>query len=135
MESFYDEIRSSIRRKAESGRSKYATYLSINPNLEIPSIYNYINHKKHISMVAKLRTSSHNLRIEMGRRVGQLREQRVCHCGEAVEDEFHFLCECGFYDEVRRRHGIVRESVEEILSDAKYVGYIKELVEKRKELV
>ena len=85
--SFYEDIRSSIRRKAENGRSKYATYLSINPNLETPRIYNDISCKKHLSMVAKLRTSSHNLRIEMGRRVGlnrDLREEGVCVIGMLV---------------------------------------------------
>ena len=133
--SFYEDIKSSIRRKAENGRSKYATYLSINPNLETPRIYNDIRCKKHLSMVAKLRTSSHNLRIEMGRRVGLNRDLRICHCGNGIEDEFHFLRECGLYDEVRRRHGIENEGIDCILGDGQYVKYICELVEKRKEFV
>ena len=42
-------------------------------------------------MIAKLRTSSHNLRIEIGSRVGLNREQRICLCGQEVEDKKTFL--------------------------------------------
>ena len=90
VDEFYDDIKTSIRSKATSGKSKYITYLQINPELETPQIYQQLDNKQ-ISMIAKLRTSSHNLRIEMGRRSGLKREQRTCHCEAGAETEDHFL--------------------------------------------
>ena len=132
---FYEDIKSKIRSKAERGRSKYVTYVSINPDLETPKIYSNIWNRNHVCMMAKLRTSSHNLRVEMGRRTGTARELRLCHCGNGVEDETHFLVECGLYDGVRRKHGVVDASVAQILSDSKFVAFVDELFEKRKEFV
>ena len=130
---FYEDIKASIRSKAENGRSKYVTYIEINPSLETPSIYNTIINKKSISMIAKLRTSSHNLRIEMGRRTGLIREQRICHCGQEVEYENHFLLQCVTYDEIRRKHQINVPSIDKLLTNERYVKYIYELFESRKQ--
>ena len=38
-EQFFQKTRESIRKKAEEGRSKYVTYLQINPHLETPTFY------------------------------------------------------------------------------------------------
>ena len=84
---FFEKIKESIHRKAEEGRSKYITYLQINPNLEIPSYYNDIFNYRQVSMIAKLRVSMHNLKIEMGRRTRTERGFRLCYCQEGVEDE------------------------------------------------
>ena len=78
IEEFYEGLRDDIRTKASNGRTKYATYLMINPSLTKPTIYKNLKLHKHMSMVGKLRTSSHNLHIEMGRRTGKGRERRVC---------------------------------------------------------
>ena len=88
---FYDKIRNDIRNKAANGRSKYITYLQINPHLNSPTCYKDTHRFQHMSMIAKLRTSSHNLMVEMGRRTGTVRERRLCICGGNVEDENHFL--------------------------------------------
>ena len=68
VEKFFVQTRSEIRNKAEKGQSKYITYLKINPTMSTPEIYQNITSHKHVSMIGKLRTSSHNLRVEMGRR-------------------------------------------------------------------
>ena len=47
---FYEDLRNSIRRKAESGRSKYITYLEINPTLETPKVYDSLRRHKTISI-------------------------------------------------------------------------------------
>ena len=130
---FFDKVRTSIRQKAENGRSKYATYLEINPELEPPIIYNKLFNKNQVSMVAKLRLSSHNLNVEMGRRTGLSREQRLCHCGVDVETEKHFLLDCGLYHEIREKYDVSNDlSVSRLLNDVNYVSYIKECMDTRK---
>ena len=61
--------------------------------------------------------------------------QRLCRCGNNVNDEAHFLVECGLYDEVRRKHGVATASVSQILNDSKFVVFVRELFKKRKEFV
>ena len=78
MSKFYEDLRNSVRRKADSGRSKYITYLEINPTLETPKVYDSLRRHKTISIYGKLRTSSHILQIEMGRRTNTVRDQRKC---------------------------------------------------------
>ena len=127
-------IKQSIRKKAED-RTKYKTYLEINPSLDTPTVYEKIYGKKDISMMAKLRTSSHNLKIEMGRRTKTARNERLCHCGE-VEDEEHFVLKCVRYSELRSEYAIKNnnKSTADILNNSSNVNYIKELYKRRKEV-
>ena len=104
----------------------------INPSLTKSTIYKNLKLHKHVSMVGKLRTSSHNLHIEMGRRTGKGRERRVCVCENGVEDEEHFLIRCQLYYEIRRDHNITNQTVAEILNDATKTRYISDLMERRK---
>ena len=128
---FFEKTKASIRRKAENGRTKYATYVTVNPLLETPSVYSSTSGHKNVCVVAKLRTSAHNLQIEMGRRTGTARENRKCHCG-GVEDEEHFLTQCPVYEHVRRKHRVdASTSWCTVLGDGMYVEYIKELYEAR----
>ena len=129
---FYSKIRSDIRRKAEQGRSKYTTYLKINPNLTTPQIYKSINNQQHISMIGKLRTSSHSLHIEMGRRTGIAREARQCSCKEGTEDEEHFLLTCRNYADIRQKHHVLNTNINNILENANYTNYIVDLYQRRK---
>ena len=132
---FFENMKSSIRKKAEAGRSKYLTYLKINPNLETPTMYDKIQKHTAVSMIGRLRTSSHNLKVEMGRRSRTPREQRLCVCGNGVEDEEHFLVDCLLYDDIRRKHGVKNMTVSELLGSEKYVDYVYDLYERRKEIV
>jgi hypothetical protein len=132
IDEFYGGLRDSIRQKAASGRSKYITYLEVNPSLETPKIYDEIQKHHLVSMIGKLRTSSHNLQVEMGRRTRKAREERICLCGRSVEDERHFLTECGLYDEIRRKYFVVDVDVATVLNDVDLVGYVLELFERRK---
>ena len=128
---FRDKIKLSVQRKAAEGRTKYATYLNINPNLEPPSVYSTAGGHKKVSMIAKLRTSAHNLQIEMGRRTATPRENRLCRCGEGVEDEEHFLTKCRLYTRVRQKHNIRTNDASVLLGDGRYATYIQELYEER----
>ena len=60
------------------------------------------------TLIFKLRTSSHSLRIQTGRfgpnRI--LRNERIClicNSGD-IEDEFHFILKCPFYHSLRKRY-------------------------------
>ena len=131
-EKFFEKIRDDIRRKASEGRSKYSTYLQINPNLETPKVYQNMKNHKEVSMIGRLRTSSHNLHVEMGRRNGTAREKRLCACRNAVEDEEHFLTKCLMYSDIRQKHDVYNVNVDTILNDEKYIEYIIDLYERRK---
>ena len=132
IDNFYSNIRADIRKKAEQGRSKYTTYLKINPNLTTPEIYKNIKNQHHISMIGKLRTSSHSLHVEMGRRSGIAREARLCNCKEGIEDEEHFLLTCRNYTDIRQKHRILHTNINNILENANYTDYIAELYQRRK---
>ena len=133
VEEFFNDVRKRIKDKANQGRSKYVTYLSINPELSFPCCYNEAKYR-HVSMVAKLRSSSHSLRVETGRKLGLNRENRLCLCGLDVEDEAHFLLNCCFYVDIRTKYSINDLSLDEILSSERFMIYIEELMERRKSL-
>ena len=69
-------------------------------------------------MISKLRLSSHNLQIEMGRRTGTLEINRKCHHCSEVENEQHFLLECERYLDIRSKYKIVNhnQNVSKILN-------------------
>ena len=52
-----ENIKKAIKAKATPGRSKYLTYLLINPGLEAPKIYSKVHNRIHCHMLAKFRTS------------------------------------------------------------------------------
>ena len=112
---------------------RYTLFCFLNPDLSTPETYLNIKRHSDISMIGKLRTSSHNLHVEMGRRIGIAREKRVCICNNGIEDEEHFLLNCRLYDDVRNKHNVKVKYIYQILAKAeRYTDYIKELYEKRK---
>jgi hypothetical protein len=62
--------------------------------------------------MTRYRTSCHTLEIEIGRRNNITREENVCKvCIQnsniyVIEDEFHMLCVCPLYSELRVAYGI-----------------------------
>ena len=57
--------------------------------------------------LSKLRLSSHGLEIEVGRWARPNRtplDQRKCGVCDKVDDEFHFLLECGSYSQIRKKY-------------------------------
>ena len=115
-------------------QSKYIKYLQVNPSLGTPKIYKSVNRHSDVSMVAGLRTSSHNLQIEMGRRTRTPREDRKCLCGE-VEDEDHFALSCDLYADIRRKHNVLTSTeISCMFDNDRHVEYLNELYKRRKEL-
>ena len=75
------------------------TFLSLSKNNHYFESYLNINNFEHRRAIAKIRTSSHKLEVETGRWRGVSRDQRICkNCTlNKVEDENHFLFECGMH--------------------------------------
>ena len=60
--------------------------------------------EKHRIAYSRFRTSSHRLRIETGRWSRQQREERLCGCLLAVQDEKHVLEDCEKLSELRAQY-------------------------------
>ena len=87
---FFEKIKCTITRKAESGQPRYIMYNKVNPSMQIPNIYNHTKIQEDVRMIAELRTGSHKLKVETGRHIRIPREYRFCTCGQ-IEDERSFL--------------------------------------------
>ena len=77
------------------------TYWEIKTDYRIEPYILYIPDKRHQQAVARLRVSSHNLNIEIGRHSPPRipRDQRFCmfcNSGE-IDDELHFITACNYH--------------------------------------
>ena len=81
-----------IREYAAKGRSKFAVYLSINPELE-PSPFINCMHPLTRDVI-RFRVGSHSLPVETGRWSGKDRVDRVCDVCGVLGDEIHYLYVC-----------------------------------------
>ena len=52
--------------------------------------------------ISSFRISTHRLRNERGRYLGEKPEDRVCNACNTVEDEMHFLCQCQKFESQRK---------------------------------
>ena len=95
VESEVQELKEQILN-APPTKSKFQMYKRLNPNLEVHSLYS-----KNAPVVpdylritfTRFRLCSHRLRVELGRWSRTPREERICGCGEGIQDEFHiFQC-------------------------------------------
>ena len=57
-------------------------------------------------MITKFRVSAHKLSIETGRYDAVIRSNRKCaKCNlDEIEDEFHFILKCPYYDAIRKQN-------------------------------
>ena len=96
--------------------TKAETYRTLNPELTVHPVYtskDYIDEKARITFT-RLRLSSHSLKIETGRWSRVAREERLCGCGLAVENEEHVLLECAKTEGVRQKFHIDTAAVDGI---------------------
>ena len=88
----------------ELNQSSRAIFYRSIANFEFSAYLDIITVRKFRFALAKLRTSSHRLEVEMGRWARPERvafENRKCkHC-QILEDEFHFILECPLYSNIR----------------------------------
>ena len=93
-------------RDCNQGQTRFLTYVNINPNLTMHSVYDkrlrgdFIPEHYRIAFT-RMRTSSHRLRVETGRWSRIDRERRVCKCGEGIGDEEHVLTRCKLTQHLR----------------------------------
>ena len=88
--------------------SKAVTYKSINPNLTIHTAYTskeYINERERL-VFTRFRLSSHHLKVETGRWARIEAANRICECGNGVQDESHALFVCPKTESVREKYGV-----------------------------
>ena len=89
--------------------AKLSTYCTFKSLLNVEKYLSSVSVRKFASALARFRCSNHDLEIERGRKLGVDITERKCHycmsTGVAVtEDEFHFICKCPLYTELRQRY-------------------------------
>ena len=120
-----NEIRTFIQNKPLSA-TKYCTYKNIlNTSLEVHKVYSdkeFIPDYLRIAFT-RLRTMSHDLRIETGRWSRTPRELRVCRCSPiAVQSEVHVLIECPLSQQVRQKFDMLNfTSIESLINDEEHL--------------
>lgn len=87
---------------SDDGMGKLRTYLVIKKKFGLETYLEEIHDKDIRKCISSLRISTHRLRIERGRYIGEHLDQRLCTVCNAVEDEVHFLCQCRKYDTLRK---------------------------------
>ena len=81
-----------INQAQIDGKSKFRTYLDINPNL-LPSPF-LNSHNTLVPFIIKFRLGTHYLPIETGRWTRTPREERLCQLCKVVGDERHLTYNC-----------------------------------------
>ena len=90
--------------------SKAESYRLLNPTLKVHPVYtshDYIDERARVTFT-KMRLSSHSLKIETGRWSRIPRDDRLCGCGEAIQDEEHVLLRCPKTDFAREKFHVDR---------------------------
>ena len=88
--------------------SKATTYKTINPDLSLHTVYtssDYINERERL-VFTRFRLSSHHLKVETGRWARIEAANRVCDCGNGIQDESHVLFVCPKTESVREKFGV-----------------------------
>ena len=105
-----------------SSRTKSATYLSLNPSLEVHPMYTdsveVVDDYLRIAFT-RLRTSSHRLKVETGRWSRIPRERRVCQCGMDVQTEEHVVMNCELTKPIKEKYHQTIECFQTFLSTKK----------------
>ena len=82
--------------------SKLRTYSLFKTQIGYEKYLSQIENIKHRTALTKLRLSNHSLEIEKGRHQRKNKNMRFCpFCPESIEDEKHFLLQCGTYTTLR----------------------------------
>ena len=90
---FMEELKSSVKRKAEKERYKFQMYLKLNLTLE-KSPYLTAKNDPITKDIIRFRLGSHYLPIETGRWCRKPRNERICRSCMTVGDEEHYVYDC-----------------------------------------
>jgi hypothetical protein len=96
------EVRSRLQET-----TKGSLYLLFNPNLVCSQILGSVSNALYRKALTRLRLSSHHLNIETGRwhKPHPIpRNERLCQVCNVLEDEYHFVCECPVYNDIRLKY-------------------------------
>lgn len=89
-------------RVSTSQRTKFRTYVVMNPMLTVNPIYSLRVGELNRIDATRLRLSSHNLAVETGRWARVDHNDRICSCpGRFVQSEDHVICKCSLTENVR----------------------------------
>ena len=99
IDNYLIELREGLRAS-----SSLTVFKELNETFELATYLNVLCNDRYRTSLAKLRLSSHSLAIETGRHTGVPRSERKCtFCGsDEIEDEYHFIISCSFYNEIRK---------------------------------
>ena len=100
---FISEYITFWKKKKYERCSRLQFYSKITKRYELQSYLIHITDINHRKALAKLRTSTHSLKIETGRHKGISREDRICSTCDTIEDEFHFLNNCQRFKGLREQ--------------------------------
>ena len=83
--------------------SKLVSYVLFKNSFLFEHYLTCVSNSKYIQALCKLRCSDHKLAIEVGRRHGIPRIERICtkFNMNTVEDKYHFVLVCPFYPQLR----------------------------------
>ena len=90
------------RMLGDETKKKLRTYRLLKHNFGIEPYLEDIHDKSVRKCLSSFRISTHRLRIERGRYVGEKPEDRLCISCNKIEDEVHFLCQCQKYENQRK---------------------------------
>jgi hypothetical protein len=80
-------------------------YVHLHNSFEMAKYLKILHNRTYRNCKARLRLSSHKLRIETSRYGANRihREERICQLCDSneIEDEFHFICVCYSYSNIR----------------------------------
>ena len=102
-EKLKEKFHSDSFEEIKSDRSKLRTYSKFKTETGLEGYLNSVKNIKDRTALSKIRLSNHDLMIEKGRHQGLQENQRHCpFCKNIVENEHHFIMECGTYDSLRQ---------------------------------
>ena len=81
--------------------NRCSLYYRMNREFVMASYLNKVHIQSHRRAMSKLRLSSHRLMIERGRWLKIFQENRLCTVCHVIEDEFHDICICPRYTDIR----------------------------------
>ena len=92
-----------------NNNSKLNYYTIFKSMLEPEKYLSCIEIKKYKIALTRFRCSNHNLEIEIGRRQNINKQERLCkfcvkNGKNCIEDEYHFVCVCNLYQEIRTKY-------------------------------
>ena len=91
-------------RKGVFSKSKLRKYAAIKSAIGFEDYLDMHKQEKGRAIMTQFRGGTNELQVELGRRRGQPRDERICQvCYNGVEDEKHVITKCSAYEHERRR--------------------------------